>query len=150
MAGKFLRGNIHLTWSTKNRQRLINPEWAARLYAFWGSIALTNKARLIAANSEPDHAHLYVSMPSTITIAEMVNAFKANSSRWIHQNFPNRRWFSWQEGYGAFSVGRSEEEAVIEYIRNQQEHHRKKDFREEFLELLNRYGIDYDPRYVFD
>jgi DNA-binding phage protein len=63
---------------------------------------------------------------------------------------PNRRWFSWQEGYGAFSVSRSQEEAVIEYIRNQQEHHRRQDFQQELLELLRRHGIEYDPRYVFD
>jgi hypothetical protein len=92
----------------------------------------------------------YVSMPSTISIAEIVNAFKSNSSRWIRQTFPNRRWFSWQEGYGAFSVSRSQEEAVIEYIRNQQEHHRRQDFQQELLELLRRHGIEYDPRYVFD
>jgi putative transposase len=150
MAGKFLRVNVHMIWSTKKRQRLIDPQWAGRLYAFLGSIALAKKARLAEANGEPDHVHLYVSMPSTLTIAEMINAFKANSSRWIHQNFPNRRLFSWQEGYAAFSVGRSEEQAVMAYIRNQHEHHRKQDFQQELLELLRRYGIEFDIRYVFD
>ena len=89
-------------------------------------------------------------MPSTITIAEMINAFKANSSRWIHQNFPDCKLFSWQEGYAAFSVGRSEEQTVLKYIRNQHEHHRKQDFQEEFLELLRCYDIEFDIRYVFD
>ena len=150
MAGKYLRVNIHMIWSTKNRQRLIDTQWAGRLYAFMASIALARKARLIDVNGEPDHVHLYASMPSTITIAEMINAFKANSSRWIHQNFPNRRWFAWQEGYAAFSVGQSEEQAVMEYIRNQQAHHRKQDFQQELLDLLRCYGIDFDIRYVFD
>ena len=150
MAGKYLHVNIHMTWSTKNRIRSLDPQWAGRLYAFLNSIAVAKKARLIEANSEPDHIHLYVSMPSTIAIAEMINAFKSNSSRWIHESFPNRRLFSWQEGYAAFSIGRSEEQAVIRYIRNQREHHRKYDFQQEFIDLLRRYGIEYDIRYVFD
>ena len=150
MAGKFLCVNLHMIWSTKNRRRLIDPQWADRLYAFMGSIARAKNAKLIEVNSEPDHVHLYVSMPSTIKIADMINAFKANSTRWVHQNFSERRLFSWQEGYAAFSVGHSEERAVMEYIRNEQEHHRKQDFQQEFLDLLRRHGIDYDIRYVFD
>jgi putative transposase len=89
-------------------------------------------------------------MPSTVSIAELVNAFKANSTRWIRRTFPNRKWFSWQEGYAAFSVSRASQHAVIEYIRNQDEHHRRVDFREELLGLLELHGIEYDPRYVFD
>ena len=136
MAGKFLCVNLHMIWSTKNRRRLIDPQWADRLHAFMGSIARAKNAKLIEVNSESDHVHLYVSMPSTITIADMINAFKANSTRWIHQNLPERRLFAWQEGYAAFSIDRSQEPAVIEYIRNQHEHHRKQDFQQEYLELL--------------
>jgi hypothetical protein len=95
-------------------------------------------------------AALYTSMPSMISIADLINALKANSTRWIRQTFPNRRWFSWQEGYAAFSVSRSQENAIIEYIRTRDEHHRQRDFREELLELLRRHGIEYDLRYVFD
>ena len=89
-------------------------------------------------------------MPPTISIADLVNALKANSMRWIRQTFPNRKWFSWQEGYAAFSVCNSLEQAVIEYIRNQDEHHKRRNFQEELLDLLDRHGIEYDPRYVFD
>jgi putative transposase len=150
MAGKYLCVNIHMIWSTKSRRRLIHPQWASRLYAYLGGITTAKKAKLIAANSELDHIHLYVSMPSTISIAEMINAFKSNSTRWIRQTFPDRRWFSWQDGYGAFSVSRSQEPMVIAYIRNQQEHHRKHDFQQEFLELLREHGIEFDIKYVFD
>jgi putative transposase len=150
MSGNYLCVNLHLVWSTKERRALIHPEWANRLYAYLGGIAQSMNAKLILANGEPDHVHLYISMPSTITIAELINTLKANSSRWIHQTFPNRRLFSWQAGYAAFSVSRSQEPAVIDYIRNQQMHHRKKSFQEEFLKLLNRHGIEYDPRYVFE
>jgi REP element-mobilizing transposase RayT len=150
MSGKFLSVHLHLVWSTKRRQRLIDPQWAARLYSYMGSIALANKAKLIEANSEPDHIHLYVSLPSTISIADLINALKSNSSRWVRQTFQGRKKFSWQEGYGAFSVSRSREKAVIAYIRNQHEHHRKRGFQDEMLDLLRRHGIEYDPRYVFD
>jgi putative transposase len=150
MAGKYLCVNLHIVWSTKGRRCLIDPQWRHRLHAYMGSIARVKNARLIEANSQPDHIHLYTSMPSTISIADLVNALKANSTRWVRQTFPNRRWFSWQEGYAAFSVSRSLEKAVIEYIRNQDEHHRRQDFRSELLELLGHHGIEYDPRYVFD
>ena len=108
------------------------------------------EARLIEVNGRPDHIHLYIFMPSTISIADLVNALRANSTRWIRQTFPNRRWFSWQEGYAAFSVSISHEKAVIEYIRHQDEHHKRQDFQEELLDLLGRQEIEYDLRYVFD
>jgi REP-associated tyrosine transposase len=150
MAGKFLCVDIHFIWSTKGRRSFIDSEWRHRLQAFMGSVARFKNAKLIEANSQPDHVHLYTSMPSTISIAEMVNAFKANSTRWVHQTFQNRRCFSWQEGYAAFSVSRASRDAVIEYIRNQDEHHRRVDFRDELLGLLESHNIEYDPRYVFD
>ena len=150
MAGKFLCVNIHLVWSTKARSGLIEPQWGHRLHAYMGSVARAKNARLIEANSQPDHIHLYASMPSTISIAGLVNAFKSNSTRWIRQTFSNRSWFSWQEGYAALSVSKSQEQAVIEYIRHQDNHHKQSDFREELLELLRRHEIEYDVRYVFD
>ncbi len=139
-----------MVWSTKGRRSFIDAQWRQRLHAYMGAIARSKKAGLIEVNSEPDHVHMYISLPSAITIAELVNALKANSSHWIHQSFPNRRFFAWQEGYAAFSVSRSEEHAVVAYIRNQDEHHKRRDFRAELLDLLDRHGIEYDPRYIFD
>jgi putative transposase len=150
MSGKYLCVNLHMVWSTKRRKRLIHSQWSERLHAYMASVIKAKNGKLIKVNSEPDHIHLYVSMPSTISIAALINACKSNSTRWIRQTFPNRKWFSWQEGYGAFSVSRSQEQAVIEYIRNQHEHHKKVDFQQEFLEMLHRHGIEYDPKYVFD
>jgi putative transposase len=150
MAGKFLCVNLHVIWSTKNRQRFIQQQWSDRLKAYLGSIVKAKNAKLLEAHAEPDHIHLYIAMPSTISIADLVNACKSNSSRWIRQNIPNQRFFAWQEGYAAFSVSRSQEPAVIEYIRNQHEHHRKDGFQQELLELLRRHGIDFDIQYVFD
>ncbi len=150
MAGKYLCVNLHLVWSTKGRRHLIDPQWRARLHSYIGGIARAKNATLKEANSRPDHIHLYSSIPSTITIGEFINALKANSTRWVRQTFPNRQWFSWQEGYAAFSVSKPLEPATIEYIRHQDEHHERKSFEEELLELFGLHGIEYDPRYVFD
>ena len=97
-----------------------------------------------------DHIHLYASLPSTISLAEFMNAVKSNSSRWVHETFPNRRGFAWQQGYGAFSVSRSQVPAVAKYIRNQQEHHRKVDFKQEYILLLKKHGVEYDERYLWE
>ena len=139
-----------MIWSTKERRFRIDPQWSHRLHAYMGSVARAKNARLIEANSRPDPIHLYISIPSTISIADLINALKANSSRWIRQTFPNREGFSWQEGYAAFSVSKSQENALIGCIRNQDEHHSGQGFREELLELLRHHGIECDLRYVFD
>jgi putative transposase len=89
-------------------------------------------------------------MPSTISVAELVNAMKTNSTCWIRRALVNRSLFGWQDGYAAVSVCKSREKAVIDYIRNQDEHHKRQDFRLELLELLGGHGIDYDPRCIFD
>ena len=96
------------------------------------------------------HIHLYASLPSTITIADFVSVVKSNSSRWIHQSSLKRRAFAWQEDYGAFSVSKSEEQKVIRYIRDQQRHHSKRSVKEELLEFLDKYEIEYDERYLWD
>ena len=150
MAGKFLSVKIHLIWSTKGRRRLLQPQWMHRLFAFIATVARAKGAILIEANSQPDHIHLIVSMPSTISIAELVNAIKANSTRWIRQTLAQHNWFGWQDGYAAFSVSTSLEQTVIQYIRDQDQHHRRRSFQEELLELLDSHGVEYDPRYVFD
>jgi putative transposase len=150
MAGKYLSVYLHIIWSTKNRKHLIDPEWRNRLHAYMGSIARFKNAGLIEIKSQPDHVHLYIAFPSTLSIADLVNALKTNSTRWIRQTFPSGHFFSWQDGYAAFSVSRSDEDAVVNYIRNQDEHHRRRDFRAELLDLLGRHTIEYDPRYVFD
>jgi len=97
-----------------------------------------------------DHIHLYASLPSTLSIADFVNAVKANSSRWVHQTYRQGRAFAWQVGYGAFSVSKSDEKRVIKYVLNQENHHRKRTFKEEFPLLLEKHEIEYDQRYVWD
>lgn len=106
------------------------------------------KALLI--NGMPDHVHLLVSLPATLSITDAVRLIKTNSSRWVHQTWQTRRSFAWQTGYGAFSVSLSNKDAVYKYIAKQEWHHRKKSFQEEFLDFLKKHGIEYDERYVWD
>lgn len=107
-------------------------------------------AQLICAGGMFDHVHLYASLPSTISIADFVNVVKSNSSRWVHESFATRKGFAWQEGYGAFSVSKSEEKNVIRYIRNQHEHHAKRSFKDEFVEFLIQNKLEYDEKYLWD
>jgi len=97
-----------------------------------------------------DHIHLLVSVPSTITFGDLVNAVKSNSSRWVRDNFPKSRSFAWQNGYGGFAVSKSLEIRVMEYIKNQERHHRRTDFKNEFITLLDKHDIDYDEQYLWD
>jgi REP-associated tyrosine transposase len=112
---------------------------------------MNNKStKLISAGGMFDHIHLCASMPSTLSIADFANAIKSNSSRLIHDSFPRLRHFAWQEGYGAFSVSKSEENKVIHYIHNQETHHAKRTFKQELLTLLKKHEIEYEERYLWN
>ena len=150
MAGKYLSLLVHFTWSTAGREPWLETEMRNDLYSYIGGIMRNKNARLLSAGGMFDHIHLYASMPSTISIADFVNAVKSNSSRWIHESYARLRNFAWQEGYGAFSVSKSEEGKVVRYILNQENHHRKSTFKEELIGLLDKHGIAYDKRYIWD
>jgi len=97
-----------------------------------------------------DHVHILLSIPSTISIAKAMQLIKGGSSKWVHEEFLEHRLFKWQEKHGAFSVSASQRDKIIEYIKNQKEHHRKMTFQEEFLSLLKKHRIEYDERYLWD
>ena len=149
MAGKYLSLLVHFTWSTAGREPWIEADMRDDLYSYIGGIMKNKNAKLISAGGMFDHIHLYASMPSTISIADFVNAVKSNSSRWIHESSSRLRGFAWQEGYGAFSVSKSEEGTVVRYISSQEDHHRKQTFKEELIGLLEKHGIEYDKRYIW-
>jgi putative transposase len=102
--------------------------------------------KALAIGGVDDHVHILVSLPATLSIAKALQLLKGNSSKWIHETFAKMRSFEWQEGYGAFSIGISAVDGTVRYIRNQAEHHRKRSFREEFVAMLRRHGLDYDER----
>ena len=140
---------VHFVWGTHERRPAIRADWKDRLFEFMGGILRNKKAKLLAVGGVEDHVHVYASLPATLSISQAAGALKANSSRWVHETFQASQSFRWQEGYGAFTVSKSNERAVMQYINNQEEHHRQKSFQEEFRALLDKHGIDYDERYLW-
>src|SRR6266481_2403927 len=149
MSHSYVSNLMHCTFSTKDRYPFINARLESRLWPYLGGIARENRMKALAIGGTTDHVHALLSLPGMMSFAKAVQLMKGGSSKWVHDRFPTFKKFEWQEGYGAFSVSASQVQKTIAYINNQQEHHRKKSFQEEFLELLKRHGMDYDPRYVF-
>jgi putative transposase len=149
MSHSDLSSLYHCVWSTKFRRRTIKPELRDRLWSYLGGIAHKNKMKALAIGGVEDHAHILLSLPSTIEIAKALQLLKGGSSRWVHETFPEHREFGWQEGYGAFSIGISQVDDTIKYIENQAYHHRRRTFQEEFIAFLEKHGIEYDPRYIW-
>ena len=132
---------VHCVWSTKNRAPFLTSNIRERLWPYLGGIARENKIRPLAVGGVADHVHVLVSLSPTISVAKTIQLLKGNSSKWIHETFPNMRSFEWQEGYGAFSIGISARGATIAYIRNQTAHHRTRSFSEELQRMLRRHGF---------
>jgi len=140
---------VHMVFSTKERYPWIVDELRPDLHAYIGGLARSIDSTAITVGGVADHIHALIAMPTRLSVADLARHLKSNSSGWVHERWPDRL-FQWQNGYGAFSVSRSNEGAVTRYIANQEAHHRQQSFQEEFLELLQRHGIEYDPRYVWD
>lgn len=149
MSHSYISSYYHCVFSTKERRRQIDQALQERLWPYLGGIARANRMKTLAVGGVEDHIHLLLSMPSTLSIAESMQRIKGASSKWVHDEFPGRRDFAWQEGYGAFSVGVSQLSATKRYIDNQRDHHAKQTFEEEYLAFLEKHGIEYDERYVF-
>jgi REP element-mobilizing transposase RayT len=134
-------------FSTKLRRNLIAPQIQPDLWAFLGGIARKNGFRALIVGGTENHAHILLSLPATMPLAKAMQLVKGASSHWMNQQ--HNHGFAWQEGYGAFTVGISQKEHTIAYIRSQLEHHRKRSFEEEFVAFLNRHGVEYDPQHVW-
>ena len=139
---------VHLIFSTKHREPLIGLQIRPRLHAYLVGILDNLKSPSLQAGGVADHVHILFALARTISQADLVEEVKKGSSKWMKtEGVPT---FSWQAGYGAFSVGESQADTVIRYIQNQEHHHRKMTFQEEFRKFLERYKIAYDERYVWD
>ena len=148
MGNSYISCYVHYVFSTKNQKKWLKSDIREKLYPYMGGICRENNFKLIKAGGVDDHLHLLVSLPSTITIAKAIQYLKGGSSRWIHETFGNMKDFAWQEGYGAFTIGVSQIDQTKIYITNQEDHHRKKTFREEFIDLLNYHGIEFEEKYL--
>jgi putative transposase len=149
MANTYINLLLHVVFSTKNRKPFLKPAVRERLYPYINAIAKENKFIVLCIGGTADHMHLLLSLPSTISLADSMRFLKGGSSHWLRETFDELRVFSWQEGYGAFSIGESQIERTKEYIRNQEEHHKKITFQEEYLAFLKRNRIQYDEKYVW-
>ena len=141
---------VHIIFAVKGRESLIPKQHKEALHQYITRI-ITHKAQtVIQINSMPDHLHIFVGINPDVAISDLVRDIKASSSKWINE----KRWFAgrfeWQTGFGAFSYAHSQLETVVHYIKNQEAHHSRRTFREEYLEFLNRFDVPYNPKYVFD
>ncbi len=150
MANTYTSLHYHIVFSTKHREHWIRQEFEERIWAYLAGIAKSNRMHPIQIGGVENHVHCLLSAPAVLAPAKIVQLIKGGSSRWIQETFPQLRGFGWQDGYGAFTVSKSNVLNVAEYIRNQREHHRVKSFQEEYLSFLKRHGIEFDERYVWD
>jgi putative transposase len=149
MAHTYTNILIHALFSTKDRQPWLIPEIREEVFCYLGGTLNELRGQSLLVNGPPDHVHMLFVQPRTLSIATVMEKVKANSSGWVKERWPERRYFGWQIGYAAFSVSKSHVEQVKRYISNQEEHHRKVSFQEEVLTFLRKQGVEYDPRYVF-
>jgi REP element-mobilizing transposase RayT len=141
---------VHCVFSTKERRAAINDAVRERLYAYIDGIIRERNSGLVAVGGTEDHVHLLIDLPAVLAVADAMRFVKANSSKWVRTTFPTHSSFGWQTGYGAFSVSASVRDDVVGYIKRQDEHHRTRGFKEEFVALLARYGVEHDERYLWD
>jgi REP element-mobilizing transposase RayT len=148
--GKHIHLIAHIVFSTKNRECWISPDIEERVWAYLGGIARENKMKPLQIGGVDDHVHVLLGAPPTLAPSKIAQLIKGGSSAWIHSEFPNLRKFAWQDGYGAFTVSKSNLPDVTNYIRNQREHHCVRTFKEELVALLVRHGISYEEKYLWD
>ena len=147
MSQSLVSNRVHVIFSTQARQPLLPPDSRDALYAYLMGIGKNLGFPVLAVGGMPDHLHLLLALPPNKTLSDTIQKLKANSSRWMKNNVPG---FAWQHGYAAFSVSASGVDATVEYIRNQEHHHARRNFRRELLDFLTKNGVEYDERYLFD
>lgn len=150
MANTFSNLFYHIVFSTKGRKDLITPEIEERVWAYISGIARKHEIIAVQVGGIENHIHILILAKPKIAPSQIVQWLKGESSRWIQETFPELNKFSWQDGFGIFSVSKSNVPDVVDYIKNQREHHKKQSFEDEYISMLKLNGIDYDERYVFD
>jgi REP element-mobilizing transposase RayT len=149
MANTYTCLHYHVIFSTKNREGWITADLESRIWAYLGGIARDNGIAPLQIGGTEDHVHLVLGAPPTVSISKALQLLKGGSSKWIHDTFPRLRGTGWQDGYGAFTVSKSNLLEVCKYVEDQRKHHRSKTFQEEFRALLERHGVEYDERYLW-
>ncbi|MES2239962.1 MAG: IS200/IS605 family transposase [Bacteroidota bacterium] len=150
MANTYSQIYIQIVFAVKRRENLIAKENREELHKFITGIVSNREQKLLAIFAMPDHVHLLVGMKPNISISDLVRDIKAGSSKFINDSKWINGKFNWQEGYGAFSYSKSNIDTVVKYILNQEEHHKKNTFKNEYLEFLEKFEIEYDTKYLFE
>ena len=150
MGQSLVKNYVHIIFSTKHRKPFIDKELKAELFKYLGGICNKLECQAIQVGGYTDHVHILCMLSKKITLAKLLEKLKSHSSKWVKTKGSKYSKFYWQNGYGAFSVNPSEVEIVIKYIANQEVHHSKKTFQEEYRAFLKKYDVDYDERYVWD
>lgn len=148
MANTFTQIYLHIVFAVQNRTSLISPEWKAELYKYITGIVQNNKHKLIAINGTANHIHIAIGYKPHQLIPDLLQDIKGSSSKWINEKRFVKGKFNWQAGYGAFSFSHSHLDAVVKYINNQELHHKKKTFKEEYIEMLKKYDVLFDEKYI--
>jgi len=149
MPGTFSQIYIQVVFAVKGRENLINKAWKDELHKYIAGIIRGKEQKSIIVNGMADHIHAFIGLKPSLAVSDLVREIKNNSTNFINDNRLEAGKFSWQEGYGAFSYGQSQIEQVYNYILNQEEHHKKSTFREEYIGLLKKFEIEYDEKYLF-
>ena len=149
MANTYTQLHIQLVFAIKYREALIQKEWKERLHQYITGIFQENEHKLLQINSMPDHIHIFFGMRPHLSISSLVQNVKSESSKWINENNFCRSVFAWQEGFGAFSYSKTHVPDVIRYIQNQEAHHKKETFLDEYKKMLKTFEVEYDEQYIF-
>ncbi|MFZ1701526.1 MAG: IS200/IS605 family transposase [Pyrinomonadaceae bacterium] len=150
MANTYSNLFYHIVFSTKGRKDVIDRSIEARVWAYIGGVARKHELIAVQIGGTENHIHVLILAKPKVAPSQIVQWLKGESSRWIHETFDDLKDFEWQDGYGVFSVSKSNVPDVVAYIKNQREHHESRSFEDEYVALLNLNGIDYDERYLFD
>ncbi|MFH6602160.1 IS200/IS605 family transposase [Maribacter algicola] len=149
MANTYTQLYFHIVFAVKGRGNLIATKWKSELYKYISGIISNKNQKLMIINGMPNHVHLLIGTKPTCNLSDLVRDVKANSSKWINEKQLVKGRFEWQTGFGAFTVSQSGVNDVINYIKNQEKHHSVKTFKEEYIDFLKAYEIDYKLDYIF-
>ena len=150
MANTYTQCYFHLVFAVKNRDALIGKSWKGKLEKYITGIVQRHKHKMLAIGTMPDHIHLFIGYNVNHLIPDLVEEIKTSSNAWIKENRFTKFSFAWQKGYGAFTHARSQLDTVVKYVLNQEEHHKKQNFRDEYLEMLRKNDIEFNKEYVFE
>jgi len=149
MANTYHQIYLQTVFAVKYREAVIDTAWQSQLFGVIGNLINEANCKTIIVNGVEDHVHCFIGLKPVVSVSELMKTVKAKSSKYINDHSLTRERFEWQEGYGVFSYGQSQVDKVYKYIQNQREHHKKQIFKDEYLDFLKKFKVDYDEQYIF-